>query len=206
MENSMRIGKVSSINYQNGTARVTYEDKNDSTTAEMSFLVSGRQYWHPNVGDQVIVSHLPNGTCSAVILGAVWHDGHRPIEGFEGLDHREYCNTPGKAVERYDEKSEDYSLRITGDMTLGATKSLTLMVGENAAIQVDSSGAVTVITSNTITITAKKIKAVVQEIEIEAEKGITIDTPTIEVTGDVIADGKKVSLAHHTHSGGPEPD
>ena len=32
------IGKVSSINYPKGTARVTYEDKDKSTTAEFSFL------------------------------------------------------------------------------------------------------------------------------------------------------------------------
>lgn len=84
----LRIGKISSINYPNGTARITYEDKDDSTTSEMPFLVLGRQYWHPEVGEQVLVAHLSNGTCAAVILGTVWHNGHRPIEGFEGLNRR----------------------------------------------------------------------------------------------------------------------
>ena len=195
----LRIGKISSINYPNGTARITYEDKDDSTTSEMPFLVLGRQYWHPEVGEQVLVAHLSNGTCAAVILGTVWHDGHRPIEGFEGLDRRDYCNTPGKAVERYDEKSEDYTLRIAGDMTLGSTKSMTFMVGENAAIQISDSGAVTVITSDTITVTAPKIKATVPEIEIKAETGINIDTPAIKVTGDVIAG--TISLQKHIHDG-----
>ena len=176
----LRIGKISSINYPNGTARITYEDKDDSTTSEIPFLVLGRQYWHPEVGEQVLVAHLSNGTCAAVILGTVWHNGHRPIEGFEGLDRRDYCNTPGKAVERYDEKSEDYTLRITGDMTLGSTKSMTF-------------------TSDTITVTAPKIKATVPEIEIKAETGITIDTPTIQVTGDVIAG--TISLQKHIHDG-----
>jgi len=195
----LRIGKISSINFPNGTARVTYEDKDDSTTSEMPFLVFGRQYWHPEVGAQVLVIHLSNGTCAAVILGTVWHDGHKPIEGFEGLDRRDYCNTPGKAVERYDEKSEDYTLRITGDITIGSTKSITLQVGENAAVQISGSGAATVITSDAITVTAPKIKAVVPEIEVKAGTGITIDTPLIRVTGDVTAG--KISLQKHIHDG-----
>ena len=102
-------------------------------------------------------------------------------------------------MERYDEKSEDYTLRIAGDMTLGSTKSMTFMVGENAAIQISESGAVTVITSDTITVTAPKIKATVPEIEIKAETGINIDTPAIKVTGDVIAG--TISLQKHIHDG-----
>ena len=73
---TLRIGKISSIDYPKGTAKITYEDKGDSTTAFFSFLAW--QYWMPNVGDQVFVAHLSNGTCAATILGPVWHDGHRP--------------------------------------------------------------------------------------------------------------------------------
>ena len=88
----LRIGKISSINYPNGTARITYEDKDKSTTAEFSFLAW--QYWMPKVGDQVLVAHQSNGTSSAVILGPVWHDDHRPPEGQEELYRKDY-NTSG---------------------------------------------------------------------------------------------------------------
>ena len=199
MSDSLRIGKISSINYSNGTARITYEDKDDSTTSEMPFLVLGRQYWHPGVGEQVLVAHLSNGTCAAVILGTVWHDGHRPMEGFEGLYRRDYCNAPGKAVERYDEKSEDYTFRITGDAAFGSTKSMSFRVGENACIQIDASGVVTVMTSGTVTVAAPKIEAVVPEIQIKAAAGIAIDTPSVQVTGDVIAGA--ISLQKHIHDG-----
>lgn len=75
----LRIGKLSKIDYPNGKASVTYEDLNDSTTATFSFLAW--QYWMPKEGDQVLVAHQSNGTCAAVILGPVWHDGHRPRRG-----------------------------------------------------------------------------------------------------------------------------
>ena len=80
----LRIGKLSKIDYPNGKASVTYEDLNDSTTATFSFLAW--QYWMPKEGDQVLVAHLSNGTCAAVILGPVWHNGHRPPEGQEELN------------------------------------------------------------------------------------------------------------------------
>ena len=34
----LRIGKISSFNYPKGTARITYEDKKQSTTVEMPFM------------------------------------------------------------------------------------------------------------------------------------------------------------------------
>ena len=169
-----RIGKISSINYQKGTARITYEDKSDSTTAMFSFLAW--QYWMPKVGDQVLVAHLSNGSCSAVILGPVWHDGHRPPEGFEGLYRKDYNHQAGLAFERYDAKEKAYSEEVTGTITIKPSESWTLQVGS-------------------CTITANKDGS----ISITAPAGISVTTPTVTVTGDVIAGG--VSLDHHTHPG-----
>lgn len=171
---TLRIGKISSIDYQKGTARITYEDKGDSTTAMFSFLAW--QYWMPQEGDQVLVAHLSNGSCSAVILGPVWHDGHRPPEGFKGLYRKEYNRKTGLAFQRYDANETAYSEEITGTMTIKPTNTWTLQVG-SCTITVDKSGS----------------------ISITAPAGITVNAPTVNVTGDVIAKG--VSLDNHTHTG-----
>ena len=168
------IGKVSSINYPKGTARVTYEDKDKSTTAEFSFRAW--EYWMPEIGDQVVVAHLSNGRTSAVILGPVWHNDRRPVEGFEGLYRKEYNHKQGLAYERYDAKEEAFSQDVTGTVTIRPTESWTLQVG-SCTITVDKSGS----------------------ISITAPAGITVTTPTVTVTGDVIARG--VSLDNHTHTG-----
>ncbi len=173
-KDTFRIGKISSIDYPKGTARITYEDKSDSTTAMFSFLAW--QYWMPKEGDQVLVGHLSNGSCSAVILGPVWHDGHRPPEGFEGLYRKDYNRKYGLAFERYDAKGQAYSEEVTGTMTIKPTDTWTLKVG-GCTITVDKGGG----------------------ISITAPAGITITTPTVTVTGDVIARG--VSLDDHTHTG-----
>lgn len=170
----LRIGKVSSINYPKGTARVTYEDKGKSTTTEFSFLAW--EYWMPKEGDQVVVGHLSNGTSRAVILGPVWHDDHRPVEGFEGLYRKEYNHKQGVAFERYDAKGKKFNQEVTGTMEIKPSDSWTLKVG-SCIITVDKGGS----------------------ISITAPTGITVDTPTVTVTGDVIARG--VSLDNHTHTG-----
>ena len=46
--NILRIGKISSINYPEGTARISYEDKDGSTTSELPFLAW--EYWMPKIG------------------------------------------------------------------------------------------------------------------------------------------------------------
>ena len=153
----LRIGKISSINYKNGTARVTYEDKDGETTAEFSFLIIGHEYyWNPTVGDQVLVAHISNGTCAGVILGEVWHNGHRPTEGFEGLFRREFSEELGQATERYDANGEEYSREISGTVSESATKQWSIQVG-GASIQFNEDGRIT----------------------ISAAKDIIIDTPMV---------------------------
>lgn len=107
----LRIGKVSSINYKNGTARVTYEDRGGSTTSEMPFLAW--EYWMPRVSDQVLVGHLSNGSSSAVILGPVWNASHRPQAYGEGLFRKELSTTKNKAVISHDDK--DGTVRIRAE-------------------------------------------------------------------------------------------
>ena len=172
----IRIGKISSIDYAKGVARVTLEDKGGSTTAEFSFIAD--RYQMPRVGDQVITAHQSNDTAAGVIIGPVWHDGRRPPEGYEHLYRKDLAREPGKAIQRYDAKAEEYNEYWTGKAETEATEEYKVVVSP-CTITVSKDGTIT----------------------IEAPAGIKINTPLIEVTGDVIADGKKVSLAHHTHPG-----
>lgn len=171
----LRIGKISSINYEKGTARVTYPDRGGDTTPEIPF--PSWFYWMPKVDDQVLVAHLPNGPAAAVILCPFWHDGNRPTEGFEGLYKQEYAREPGLAGERYDAETKDYNQSVTGNALVSATERWTAQAGaEAAAIQLSDDG--------TITITAKK-KLVIQAPALEfidgigltSEKPMTVNAP-----------------------------
>lgn len=74
----LRIGKISTVNLKNGTARVTYEDRDGATTSEIPFLAW--MCWRPSIGETVLVGHLSNGTTSAVIIGPFWNENCRPSD------------------------------------------------------------------------------------------------------------------------------
>lgn len=97
---TLRLGKISTINYKDGTARVLYTDRDKAVTAELPLLAF--EYRMPNIDDLVLVCHLPNGGAAGIILGPVWNDSNRPTEGKEGLYRKDLDKTPGKCFLRYD--------------------------------------------------------------------------------------------------------
>ena len=182
---ALRIGKISSVNYPNGTARVTYPDRDNDTTPEIPFLAW--EYWMPKIGETVLVAHLPNGPAAAVILGPLWHNGHRPTEGFEGLYRKEYANEPGLAGERYDAANGDYNQSVTGTMLVSATESWTVQI-HDGAMQIRD-GTIVITASGGVTIEAPSVRIL---------GGLSV-TGNAEVSGDVTAG--RVSLQGHTHTG-----
>lgn len=177
-ELGLRIGKISSINYEDGTARVTYEDRGECTTAELSFLAW--EYQMPAVGDQVLVGHRSGGNVSAIILGRVWHSNHRPIEGKEGLYRKEFEHDQGVAFERYAEDEKKYTL-TAGGLTIE-------MQGGEMTI----SGNVTV--NGNVTVTGDLSVTG----DIDCASNITAGG-TIHSDGDTTAGS--ISLQSHTHTG-----
>ena len=96
----LRLGKISTINYKDGTARVLYTDRDKAVTAELPLL--SFEYRMPAIDDFVLVCHLPNGGAAGIILGPIWNDNNRPPEGKEGLYRKDLDKTPGKCFLRYD--------------------------------------------------------------------------------------------------------
>lgn len=106
MKNGIRLGKVSAIDYATGMIRVAYHEKDDSVTRLVPLLSD--EYFMPEVGDQVLVLHLSNGSEAAVVLGRPWSEKNKPAEGSAGLYRKELARAPGTAMVRY----KDGTLRI----------------------------------------------------------------------------------------------
>ena len=83
-----RVGKVSSVNASNCTARVTFPDKDDLVSQELPIIVIGshgtKGYWAPEEGTQVLCCFLPNasgrGMNTGFILGAFYSAADPPEE------------------------------------------------------------------------------------------------------------------------------
>ena len=70
--NEVRVGRVSSINYEAGTVRVVYLDKSDKTTAELPVFCGMGEYQMPQINDAVLVLHLSNDSSIGIVMGRFW--------------------------------------------------------------------------------------------------------------------------------------
>ena len=110
MENNIRLGKISAVDYAAGTVRVVYHEKDDAVTAPIPLISS--EYFMPEVDDMVMVLHLSNGTEAGVVLGRPWSEKNKPPEGSKGLYRKDLARSPGEAMIRYKD----------GTMTIKAAK------------------------------------------------------------------------------------
>ena len=75
LKNMLRVGRVSSVNGTNCTARVTFPDKEGLVSAELPVLQVGslgtRGYWVPEVNTQVLCAFLPNPSGRGINQGFI---------------------------------------------------------------------------------------------------------------------------------------
>ena len=82
-KDTVRIGKVSAVDYEKGLVRVAYHDRDDNVNAPMPMLSD--KYFMPEAGDQVLVLHLSNGAEAGLVLGRYFTDRNVPREKGKGV-------------------------------------------------------------------------------------------------------------------------
>ncbi len=192
MSSEVRLGNVSSIDYENGLCEVTYPDRDDTVT-EMVPCLSRREYMMPEVGDIVVVLHPGDSPEDAVVLGTIWNEKIKPAEGKEKIFRKEYCNEDGKAYRKFDANAKELLDFVDGKKTLKA-KSLEVKIG-SATVTISEGGNVKITSPASITVQAAS------ELKLTATT-LTASAATVNITGaggDVVVSGK--SLVTHTHNG-----
>lgn len=124
--NETRVGRVSKINYEDGTIEVLYTDRDNEVTAELPVLNFGNEYHMPKIDDMVMVMHLSNGCEMGVVLGTFWSGGNPPQESGEGLYRKEYGSKPGEAYTRF----KNGAMEFKADSVIFKTKSGTVSIEE----------------------------------------------------------------------------
>lgn len=192
MSSEVRLGNVSSIDYENGLCEVTYPDRDDTVT-EMVPMLSNREYRMPEVDDLVVVLHPGDSPEDAVILGTIWNEKIKPAEGKEKVFRKEYCNEDGKAYRKFEANAKELLDFVDGKKILKA-KSLEIKIG-SATVTISESGSVKVDSPAGIEVKASG------ELKLSATT-LTASAATVNITGgggDVTVSGK--SLVKHTHTG-----
>lgn len=80
----IKIGEVSSVDYAKGTARVVFDDDDSVVSNDLQVLqkntFKNKDYYMPDVGEDVICLFLPSGTEEGFILGSVYAGDITPPE------------------------------------------------------------------------------------------------------------------------------
>ena len=122
MNANIRLGKISSIAYAKGMARVVYHEKDADVTRLIPLL--SLEYILPPGWAQVLVVHLSNGTEAGVVLGRPWSDKNAPPEGGAALYRKDLGQNPGDAMIRYD--GSTLTIKCTGAINIEAGGAITI--------------------------------------------------------------------------------
>lgn len=107
MSDLIRVGCVSKINYAAGTIEVTYPDRDDAVTDPFPVLSFNDEYKMPDIGDDVLVLHLSNGSALGLVLGPYWNEDNKPQVSGKDVYRKELSRTPGKAYVQFKDGTVD---------------------------------------------------------------------------------------------------
>lgn len=127
----IRVGTVSSVNPAAGTVRVAFAAQDDMVTYELPVITRGsknnKDYWLPDVDEQVLCLFLPNvsgrGVCDGFVIGTFYSTVDAPVEG--SVDVHSFKFGDGSVI-KHD--------RRTGKLTINATGDIDIIAGGNVTI------------------------------------------------------------------------
>lgn len=127
----IRIGTVSSVNATAGMVRVAFSAQDEMVTYELPVITRGskgnKDYWLPDVDEQVLCIFLPNisgrGVCEGFVLGTFYSSVDTPAENSSDVHAFKYSDG---SVIKHD--------RSTGKLTINATGDIDIIAGGNVTI------------------------------------------------------------------------
>lgn len=118
---TIRVGEVASTNPQKGTVRVKFPDMDGVISYDLQVIQRktkrDRDYWMPDIGDQVVCSFMGNGLECGFVEGAVYSDEDPPP--VECQDKRHIAYADGTWCE-YDRKEHKLKVHVAGDIDVFA--------------------------------------------------------------------------------------
>lgn len=121
----VKKGVVSSVNPENGSVRVTFEDSDDNVSAELPILNRGskdiKDYWLPDVGEQVVCIFESNdkNMSSGWVLGSYFSDGAKPQ--VNDSDVRKISFSDGTFLE-YNRKTHEMTIKCVGHLRINGKR------------------------------------------------------------------------------------
>lgn len=193
----MQIGRISSIDYAAGMARVTYPDRGGAVTPPLPMLAE--QYHMPQVGDLVLVADLSNGA-QGVILGKFWTQKNVPVEGREQLYRHDLGQLSGQATVTYDGATKTLTLATDGTLQLVAN-SIGFRTPDGSGPSMGLQGDTLLLSApGTVQINGAAVQAAAASIRLDggavqaSGESVTLAGSTVQANGESVALTGKVTI------------
>lgn len=127
----IRVGTVSSVNAAAGTVRVAFAAQDDMVTYELPVITRGsknnKDYWLPDVDEQVLCLFLPNisgrGVCEGFVLGTFYSSVDAPVENSGDVHAVKYGDG---TIIKHDRSTGKLTINATGDIDIIAGGKITI--------------------------------------------------------------------------------
>ena len=127
----IRVGTVSSIDAAAGTVRVAFAVQDDMVTYELPVITRGsknnKDYWLPDVDEQVLCLFLPNvsgrGVCEGFVLGTFFSSIDAPEES--SVDVHAFKFGDGSVI-KHDRSTGKLTINVKGDIDIIADGKVTV--------------------------------------------------------------------------------
>lgn len=130
LKRMVRVGRISSINPGEGTARVIFPDMDDNVSDDLPVLRNGSQvlktYYMPDIDEQVVCLMVPNisgkGSNDGFIIGSFFNEVDRPVKTGATVYRIDFGD--GSFIE-HDRATGNLNINATGDIVING-KSISL--------------------------------------------------------------------------------
>lgn len=127
----IRVGTVSSVNAAAGSVRVAFVAQDDMVTYELPVITRGsknnKDYWLPDVDEQVLCLFLPNtsgrGVCDGFVLGTFYSSVDAPVENSGDVHAVKYGDG---TIIKHDRSTGKLTINATGDIDIIAGGKITI--------------------------------------------------------------------------------
>jgi phage baseplate assembly protein V len=127
VKNLIRVGRVSAVFPEHCTARVVFEDRANLISYELPTLgrgsLSTKDYWLPDVDEQVVCLFLPNGNAQGFIIGSPFSKVDPPP--VNDPDKRHIAFSDGTFIE-YDRSTHTLFLDAKGPINIVTSNQVTI--------------------------------------------------------------------------------
>lgn len=127
----IRVGTVSSVNAAAGSVRVAFAAQDDMVTYELPVITRGsknnKDYWLPDVDEQVLCLFMPNtsarGVCDGFVLGTFYSSVDAPVENSGDVHAVKYGDG---TIIKHDRSTGKLTINATGDIDIIAGGKITI--------------------------------------------------------------------------------